>query len=128
MKNLPENAPSSITDVVIVAHKNASEKGFWEYYDKALESLEKDDLESFDTMEATRIAFVCQKLLLINSEVVEAMEALRKGDIEEFPYELADIIIRTCDLAGKMNINLEHIVKEKTRINRNRSKRHGNNF
>ena len=52
--------------------------------------------------------------MLIATEVAEAEDGLRKDDFENFKEELADIVIRTCDLAGGLNIDLEaEIIKKK---------------
>lgn len=65
-----------------------------------------------------------EKLMLIVTEVAEACEALRKLDKENFEEELADVIIRTCNLAGSLGINLDEVVSEKMKKNRNRPKKH----
>lgn len=68
---------------------------------------------------------VCTKLLLIVSEITEAMEGLRKDlqddklpEYKMFDVELADTFIRLCDLAGKMNVNLGLMVVEKRDFNK----------
>ncbi len=71
--------------------------------------------------------FVPTKLALIGSEVSEALEAHRKGlSAEEFGYELADIVIRTMDLAGALKIDLAAYIVAKNEINKSRAFRHGN--
>jgi NTP pyrophosphatase (non-canonical NTP hydrolase) len=65
------------------------------------------------------------KLALIHSEVSEALEADRKGDAENFAEELADVCIRTFDLCGSMNIDLEKAIKEKMAYNKTRPYKHG---
>jgi len=51
----------------------------------------------FDWSDPDAIASV---LMLIVTEVSEAMEAVRKGDQENFTEELADIVIRVFDAIG----------------------------
>jgi NTP pyrophosphatase (non-canonical NTP hydrolase) len=73
---------------------------------------------------------VALKLVLIHSEVSEALEAVRKlGVWEEVVEELADIDIRVADLAGwlesKFGVSLEEEIERKTEKNRNRPKMHG---
>ena len=122
-----------ISELTENAHDNAQNKGFWEHYDSVIESmyaeLEKEN-RKFDhrKIEATAEAYLCQKLLLISSEVNEAMEALRNGYPEEFEVELADILVRTGDLAGKLGIDLEKRVQDKMKKNKDRSTRHGGRF
>jgi len=66
------------------------------------------------------------KLALIHSEVSEALEAFRKGDRDGFREELADIIIRTLDLAGGIwNMDIDEVVRNKIEKNKDREYRHG---
>ncbi len=70
--------------------------------------------------------YVPTKLALIMSECSEALEAHRKGEDEDLPYELADIILRTMQLAEALGIDLQKAVEEKHAINVNRPYKHGN--
>lgn len=64
-------------------------------------------------------------LCLVHSEVSEALEAYRKADSEGFAEELADILIRIFDMAGKFGIDLEAALNDKIEKNRFRPYRHG---
>ena len=96
-------------------HANAVEKGFWDQ--------EVDDI------------FVSKQLMMIVSEVVEVLEAVRKdkGE-EEIAKEVADILIRTLDLyagmveAGYTKISLDYAMEEKTNFNKTRPEKHGVRF
>lgn len=73
-------------------------------------------------------ALVAQKLCLIHSEVSEAMEGHRKGLMDDkLPHrpmievELADALIRICDLAGALNLDLGGAVAEKLEFNAQRA-------
>jgi len=66
------------------------------------------------------------KLMLIVSEVAEAMEAHRNHQV--MAEELADIIIRVCDLAGARGINLEEAVLLKMEHNKTRQHLHGKRY
>jgi NTP pyrophosphatase (non-canonical NTP hydrolase) len=101
--------------LAIELHKVAVEKGFWDE--------EVDDI------------FVAKQLMMIVSEVVEVMEAVRKDKGEqEIAKEFSDIIIRTLDLyagmvdAGYTRESLDHILKEKTEFNKTRPEKHGVRF
>ena len=96
-------------------HSNAVEKGFW---DRPADEI-----------------FVTKQMMMIVSEVVEAMEALRKDmDPNQLSDEFADIIIRTLDLyagmveAGYMTKSLNMAIKEKMAKNVDRPKKHGVRF
>jgi NTP pyrophosphatase (non-canonical NTP hydrolase) len=65
------------------------------------------------------------KLMLVVTEVAEAAEAVRRGDAEHFPEELADILIRVFDLAGAMQLDLDAAVQAKMAKNVAREYRHG---
>lgn len=106
-----------LDDLAVELHKNAVVKGFW------------PEVEDVDDI------FVAKQLMMIVSEVVEAMEAIRKdkGE-EEITKEFADILIRTLDLyagiveAGYTRLSLDHILKEKADFNKTRPEKHGVRF
>lgn len=67
------------------------------------------------------------KLLLIVTEIAEATEGVRKDLMDDkLPHrkmvevELADALIRICDLAGAMGLDLGGAVVEKLRFNATR--------
>lgn len=64
-------------------------------------------------------------LALIHSEVSEALEADRKGDVENFAEELADVCIRIFDLCGLKSIDLEQAILKKMDFNKGRPHMHG---
>jgi NTP pyrophosphatase (non-canonical NTP hydrolase) len=102
-------------DLAEEIHKNAVEKGFW---DRTVDPI-----------------FVAKQMMMIVSEVSEAMEAVRKEmDPEQISDEFADIIIRTLDLyagmaeAGYVKKSLDYAIKEKMEKNTHRPKKHGVRF
>lgn len=64
-------------------------------------------------------------LLLIHSEISEACEALRKGDMAGVEEELADVIIRVLHVAEKNGFNMKKAVWDKHINNIRRPLRHG---
>jgi NTP pyrophosphatase (non-canonical NTP hydrolase) len=96
-------------------HEVAVEKGFWP--DKV------DDI------------FITKQLMMIVSETVEVMEAIRKDKgKQEVADEMADIIIRTLDLYqglkdnGYVDGELQVALNNKTDFNKSRPERHGVKF
>jgi NTP pyrophosphatase (non-canonical NTP hydrolase) len=96
-------------------HEVAVEKGFWP--DKV------DDI------------FITKQLMMIVSEAVEVMEAIRKDKgKQEVADEMADIIIRTLDLYqglannGYVDQELQVALNNKTNFNKTRPERHGVKF
>ena len=102
-------------DLAEEIHKNAVNKGFW---DRPADPI-----------------FLAKQMMMIVSEVSEAMEAVRKEmDPEQISDEFADIIIRTLDLyagmaeAGYITKSIDYAIKEKMERNTHRPKKHGVRF
>ncbi len=96
-------------------HIIAKEKGFW--------PEKVDDI------------FITKQLMMVVSEAVEVMEAIRKDKgKEEIADEVADIIIRTLDLYaglvenGYTDISLDTALDNKVEFNKDRPERHGVRF
>ena len=83
-------------------HSIAKEKGFWD--------KERN---------------VGEALMLIVTELAEAMEGYRKQDQANFKEELADAFIRLFDLCGGLGIDIEKEILEKSERNKNRPYKHG---
>ena len=107
----------SINELVEKAHENAVKHGFWEDFKE----------EIADNKDLVNNA-ICTRLMLIVGEVSEAMEGLRKNDIDNFKEELADVAIRLGDLCGGLGIDLEEEIKKKMEINKSRAYKHGKAF
>jgi NTP pyrophosphatase (non-canonical NTP hydrolase) len=76
-----------------------------------------------------------KQLMMIVSEAVEVMEAIRKNKgPEEVADEMADIIIRTLDLYAGLreeeyvNVDLQVAFNNKTGYNKTRPEKHGVKF
>jgi len=102
-------------DLAEEIHKNAVDKGFW---DRTVDPI-----------------FIAKQMMMIVSEVSEAMEAVRKDmDADQISDEFADIIIRTLDLyagiaeAGYVKKSLDYAIKEKMERNTHRPRKHGVRF
>lgn len=69
-----------------------------------------------------------EMLCLIHSEISEAMEGHRKNLMDDkLPHrsmlevELADAVIRICDMAGGLGLDLDGAIQEKLEFNKHRS-------
>lgn len=96
-------------------HQVATEKGFW--------PAEVDDI------------FITKQLMMIVSETVEVMEAIRKDrGSSAVADEMADILIRTFDLYAGLrenrytDISLDEALEKKVSFNKTRPERHGVRF
>ena len=98
----------------MVCHRLAKQAGWWH------------DPKTGESVTNNPLCFA-SKLALIHSEVSEAMEGDRKGLMDDkLPHrpmrevELADALIRICDLAGAYNLDLGGAVAEKLAFNAQR--------
>ena len=113
-----------LNELAIKCGQRAEEKG---WHDRYHDVTEYEDY----------LDHLVVKTALISCEVSEAIEELRAGHAphevyesadgkpEGYPTELADIIIRTLDLAYMLNIDIEQIVNEKLDFNGTRPRLHG---
>jgi len=108
----------TITEMVIACHDYAKRQGFWNASQN-----------------------VGEKLMLIVTELAEAMEAARKGPMtgpgindtaegyqrrrQNFEEELADATIRIFDFCGYFGVDLEKAIEKKMAHNETRPYMHG---
>ncbi|NMB47215.1 MAG: nucleotide pyrophosphohydrolase [Firmicutes bacterium] len=91
-----------IAQAARLIHENAREKGFW------------DSERNFG-----------EAIALIHSEASEALEAYRESDLTGIGEELADIVIRTLDLAQGLGYDIEEEMIRKMAVNKHRPRMHG---
>ena len=121
----------TIPEIIKQAHENAVEKGFYDDGDKNIGEL----------------------LMLVVSELGEALEAHRNGRFSNYGFydrsgsfpeheikcfekevkdtfedELADAVIRICDMCGYLNIDLEKHIELKMKYNATREYKHGKRY
>lgn len=114
----------TIMEMASRAHDNAVKHGFWDDVEEML-LLNPGDSGTREQY-INRVVGCC--LMLITSELGEAIEAWRHGEKEEFAEELADAVIRIGDLAGFMQIDLEQAMVGKMNRNEKRPYKHGKEF
>jgi NTP pyrophosphatase (non-canonical NTP hydrolase) len=85
-----------------LCHDIAVEKGFWD---------EKRNMG--------------EALMLVVTELAEAMESYRLQDNANFKEELADTFIRLFDLCGGLDIDITEEIIKKTEKNKKRPYKHG---
>jgi len=105
--------------LTVVCHKASRDAGWWQNLSTGTDHV----MEVRKGTEFGR-ALVGQKLMLIVSEVAEAMEGHRKELMDDkLPHrpmcevELADAVIRICDLAGAMCYDLGGAIRDKLAYN-----------
>ena len=91
-----------LNELAQICHAIAVEKGFWD--------------EERNVGEA---------LMLVVTELAEAMESYRREEHENFNEEIADTFIRLLDLCGGMNIDIESEISRKSEKNKKRPYKHG---
>ena len=95
-------AEKSLAEMTKLCHEIAVSKGFWD--------KERN---------------IGEALMLIVTELAEAMEAHRHQDEENFKEELADTFIRLFDLCGGLKIDIQKEIDKKSEKNKNRPYKHG---
>jgi len=122
----------TIKELQKLCHRHAVEKGFWGIPPGTI--FEDNDEIFADWSKQERNDG--ELLMLIVSELGEALEALRKnrrqkGNVwkkDTFEDELADTVIRIFDMAEARGVKLEWQIKKKMQYNRKRPLKHGKEF
>ena len=143
----------TLKDLVRTSYENSKDKGFWDYENgQTVETIPSklalimseagEALESYRDPASDNLVPVPAEVLenLIHwagidnedgsqryKDCVTARDLLHKWQAKPkgFDIELADIIIRVCDLAGAKGIDLSAAVQTKAAYNRGRPRRHG---
>ncbi len=92
----------TLSELCEYCHGIAREKGFWD--------KERN---------------VGEALMLVVTEIAEAMEGYRHEDHDNFREEIADAFIRLFDFCGGMGIDIEAEIMKKCAVNKKRPYKHG---
>lgn len=118
---------NNINALVARCHNASYNAGWWHHTKTGLDLVEVVNNPADALQELLAGALVAQKLCLTHSEISEAMEGHRKGLMDDkLPHrsmievELADAIIRACDLAGALRLDLGGAIEEKLSFNKTR--------
>lgn len=116
----------------------AEQKGFREDYDDAEWLGNLPQLLNLPDSEITRrLGEVARrhyemanttKLMLMVSELAEALEGQRDGDDDNYGEELADVVIRAFENAQKNKVPIGDVIIRKMAVNAERPHRHGRKF
>lgn len=117
-----------INEIINECHKNAVEHGFWDNEVTIISKLYTKQSLTAEEIIIVDMAFKTQKIMLIVTELAEAVEGLRRGDKRNVNEELADTVIRIADTCGGYNIDLETAIERKIEKNKNRPRLHGKKF
>lgn len=111
---IQHQVPKEVNNLVGVCHGQAVAAGWW------------NDLHTGESLKGKRN--IPEMLCLIHSEISEAMEGHRKNLMDDkLPHrsmmevELADAVIRICDLAGAQGYDLGGAIAEKLIYNASRA-------
>lgn len=67
-------------------------------------------------------------VMLVVTELAEAVEADRRGEDDHVPEELADAVIRLLDLSASLGIDIGKEIENKMLINELRPNKHGKKY
>lgn len=124
----------TINEGIAKSHNTAVEKGFWDKEWNLGEKLMLVTSELGEALEADRTGKYANtqkfnEFLATGKYTSEEYVAAFKENLKDsFEDEMADAIIRLFDLAGKMNIDLEYHIQHKMNFNSTRDKLHGKKY
>lgn len=123
----------NIKETVDRVHELVREKGFWDNERNVGELLMLVVSELGEAMEAHRKGRFCDPVELAwffsTNDAAHAIQEVFQEKIKDtFEDEIADAIIRLLDLCGGLGIDIERHIEAKIRYNQTRERLHGKNY
>lgn len=120
---------NEINDLVKECHAVAADKGFWDKERNTGEMLMLVTSELGEAMEAHRKGrFANLQGWAINEKNLSFKENFELHIKDSFEDEIADAVIRLFDLCGGLNIDLEAHINLKLKYNKTRERLHGKQY
>lgn len=114
----------SMDSLAHAIHETAKEKGFWDHEKTVVRDPVLGDVEAV----VANPSIDAEKIALMHSELSEALEAHRDGDMPHVEEELADTIIRILDFAHARGMSMDNAVRVKMDENSGRPRLHGRSW
>jgi len=99
-----------------LVHEEYKKNGYEERWNRARQLLKPEGLEGIVDL---------AEVGLFVTEIAEAMEAIRDGDVKHEHEEQADIVIRVLNYCNRRGFDLESAILAKHKRNMKRGKFHG---
>lgn len=94
------------------SHEYAVNQGFWDHDETLTDRIAGEHGSTDDKLAELRHCVDSEKIALMHSELSEALDALRDGDMERVEQELADCVIRIADFCERRGLHLNHGVNQ----------------
>ena len=124
-KPMTENQFSGLNKMAEIVYTNNKAKGFWDKERNVGETLMLIVTELAEAMEAFRRGNLAMPPLPDKELTRESFETMYKDSYED---EIADALIRILDLCGGTGIDLDFHVSQKVKYNQGRERLHGKAF
>lgn len=123
--SIPTTAASVLNTLSRAAHTTAVEHGFYAAHSRSISALGRQD-RMFEMVDDVERDFTLAQIAKIASECGEAVATIQHDDGQEaLAEELADVIIRTLDLAAHLDVPIGDVLVAKMERNRARPYLHG---
>jgi len=121
---------SNLNDLAKQVHQVNKDKGFWDKKRNVGEMLMLVTSELGEAMEAHRKGkFANWEAFEANqNKTANAPENFKKYIKDSFEDEIADALLRLLDMAAGLNIDLDKQIRTKLDYNRSRERFHGKNY